>query len=171
MYIESLLQQKDLLLRQMKDLLLVNDTFNLQKLKNEYDYIINRIDNLNFGKIKTNYLNNTETGGETYSHVSFSNKINPKHAKYIKEFKNPVADYNFLLDNKEIYKVNTNKENFVQTNQDSLQTNKDSIQTHKTNKNSGFNGINGDGLRITDCDESNEMEYNNESSYNDYTTY
>ena len=65
MYIESLLQQKDLLLRQMKDLLLVNDTFNLQKLKNEYDYIINRIDNLNFGKIKTNYLNNTETGGET----------------------------------------------------------------------------------------------------------
>lgn len=175
MYIDSLLQQKDYLLQQMKDLLLVNDTYNLQKIKNEYDYIINKIDDLKLGRIKTNYIGNlsntintlnTINGSSNCSFVSFKNKINPKHAKYIKEFKNPVEDYNFLLENKKEITINTISENVKQ------KENFSEIE-------SGFNGINGDGLKIKDSCEDNypEMQYNNESGYtesngyNDYSDY
>jgi len=165
MYIDSLLQQKDLLLQQMKDLLLINDNYNLLKIKKEYDSIITRIDNLKLGKIKTNYISNgsNQINGSNCSFVSFTSKINPKHAKYIKEFKNPVADYNFLLDNKKQEKIPiVNEESEVKETKENF-----------AEIESGFNGINGDGLKIKDSLDytCTEMEYNNEYGYTDYTDY
>jgi hypothetical protein len=172
MYIDSLLQQKDLLLHQMKDLLLVNDNYNLQKIKKEYDIIISRIEKLKLGKIKTNYLhsNTGNIGSDNYSCFSFKSRINPNHAKYIKAFKNPVTDYNFLL---------LNKQRDPQSEPEIGEIEEPKVEINKADKTilSGFNGVNGDGLKIKDVEESehfNEMEYTNESDfgntgYSDYT--
>lgn len=98
----SLLNQKDFLLIKMKDLLLINDIYNLQKIKKEYDLIVKKLKKRpSLKHIDTN----KELQQDPYSNYCMTNlngKINPRHLKYYKNFKNPVKDHNFLIYEKEV---------------------------------------------------------------------
>ena len=84
----------------MKDLLNVDDVFNLQKNKKEYDDVMIRI-NRYYRKggsfVEQKPVLNKRAPYSDLTEVKFKNKINPLHMKYYKEFKNPVHDNNFLM--------------------------------------------------------------------------
>lgn len=104
---KSLLNQKQILLLKMKDLLLVNDIYNLQKVKKDYDLLNRKLKRL---PIKENFNISTSTSSiqlqqdpySGYCMTKLNGKVNPRHLKYYKSFKNPVQDHNFLVYEKEV---------------------------------------------------------------------
>lgn len=94
----SLEIKKESLLNRMKELLLVNDVYNLQKVKKEYDFISKKIKRN--GSIIPQVSKFEPPKQDTfsgYSSVKFENKVNPRHLKYYNEFKSPVKESNILL--------------------------------------------------------------------------
>lgn len=99
---KSLLNQKQILLLKMKDLLLVNDIYNLQKVKKDYDLLNRKLKRRpviqeNF---ESNKLQQDPYSG--YCMTKLNGKVNSRHLKYYKSFKNPVQDHNFLVYEKEV---------------------------------------------------------------------
>lgn len=107
-YIETLYIEKNNLVIKMKDLLMVNDLFQLQKTKNEYTEIMQKIQRYiikggSIIKIKPKTFVIPERDPHSnYTKVSFDRKIPKRHLKYYNEFKNPVKDHNFLMHRKKI---------------------------------------------------------------------
>lgn len=99
---EVLIKQKEFLLIKMKDYLLVNDIYNLQKIKKEYDTIQKKIKT--FVNLKNDDFEIDPYSG--YSMTKLNGHVNPRHLKHYKNFKNPVKDYNYLVYEKQV------KENF-----------------------------------------------------------
>lgn len=118
---ENLVKQKEFLLIKMKDLLLVNDTYNLEKIKKEYDIIQKKLKHKFHINLK--YENNEKDPYSNYSLTKLNGKVNPRHLKHYQNFKNPVKDYNYLVYEREIKEefedtegtecLNTSKINFT----------------------------------------------------------
>lgn len=133
-YTESLVNQKEYLIQKMKELLLVNDMFQLKKCKEEYDIVIRK---LSFANARNNKISNPKNGvykvspeKDLYSRYATTNvkpKINPK---FFKQHTTPVQDANFIVYRNEIiedieYKQKQEKEtkeNFYDIPESALET-------------------------------------------------
>lgn len=97
----QLLTQKENLVLKMKELLLVNDIYNLQKIKKEYDYLNRKITHHmqhNTPQKDTCFVKDIADNYSSYTCVNYGNgKINPRYAKYYKDFKTPVQDNNLII--------------------------------------------------------------------------
>lgn len=145
----QLLTQKENLVLKMKELLLVNDIYNLQKIKKEYDYLDNKLKHTS--KSETSFVRDIADNYSSYVSVGYSNKkINPRYAKYYKDFKTPVQDNNLI-----IYKSEVKEQCAVEQDHQILKNKKE------------------DRIEVTDipnqeqeqeqvCEEIGEAEYNNE---------
>jgi hypothetical protein len=124
-YTESLVNQKDYLIQKMKELLLVNDMFQLKKCKEEYDIVIRKLSFTNGTKNRRSLPEK-----DLYSRYATTNvkpKVNPR---FLKQHTTPVQDANFIVYRNEIIEETqyakkqepTKKENFYDIPESALET-------------------------------------------------
>lgn len=107
-YIETLYIDKNNLLIKMKDLLMVNDINQLQKTKNDYTEVMQKIQRYIYrggdtNKIKPKtFVIPERDPHSSYTKVSFDRPVPKRHLKYYNEFKNPVKDHNFLMHRRKV---------------------------------------------------------------------
>lgn len=107
-YIETLYIEKNSLLIKMKDLLMVNDLNQLQKTKNDYTEVMQKIQRYfvkggSASKIQPKtFVIPERDPHSSYTKVSFDRPVPKRHLKYYNEFKNPVKDHNFLMHRRKV---------------------------------------------------------------------